>query len=179
MCCLLLSYFRAQPCFRDKSTITETPARPAVAAGSKSSRLTNLHASSAPNSRSMPGSLHSTASGPRSRSRSRPGRSTSQSMPPWPGDAESQPRRGSPYGRYEPSKLVRPFKVIADVLDVDVKDAIGKSAQELDRIDALPVQMARIEGEAELLAAVQGVEHHFRRCRDRRRSGRDALRKHI
>ena len=43
------------------------------------------------------------------------------------------------------------------VLDVDVKNPVAETTQELDRIDALPVQMARVEGEAELLPAVQGV----------------------
>ena len=36
-----------------------------------------------------------------------------------------------------------------------------KAAQELDGIDALPVQMAGVEGEAEFFAAVEGVEGHL------------------
>jgi hypothetical protein len=47
------------------------------------------------------------------------------------------------------------------VFDVDVEDTIGKSAQELHGIDSLPVQMARIEGEAELRPAFEGFEGHF------------------
>ena len=49
------------------------------------------------------------------------------------------------------------------VLDVDMIDAIGEAPQELHRVDPLPVQVARVEGEAELLAVVEGVEHQFRR----------------
>src|SRR5258708_4968154 len=44
------------------------------------------------------------------------------------------------------------------ILDVDVIDAVGKAAYELGRLDALPVQMARIERETELLATAQDVE---------------------
>src|SRR5262249_47936872 len=47
-------------------------------------------------------------------------------------------------------------------LDVDVEDAVGVAAQKLDRVDALPVQMARVEGEAELGPAIQRFERHFR-----------------
>ena len=44
------------------------------------------------------------------------------------------------------------------VLDVDVINPIGKGAQKLDRIDPLPEQMAGIEIEAELFAAVERLE---------------------
>ena len=44
------------------------------------------------------------------------------------------------------------------VLDVDVIDAIAEAADELDRVNALPVQVTRIEREAELRPAVQRVE---------------------
>src|SRR5207302_1487374 len=46
----------------------------------------------------------------------------------------------------------------AGVLDVDMVDPVGEAAHELDRVDALPVQVAGVEGEAELLAAAQRVE---------------------
>lgn len=42
-----------------------------------------------------------------------------------------------------------------------VKDAIGKAANELDRFDSLPVQMAGIEGEAEFFAAIECIENDF------------------
>src|SRR5581483_1656536 len=41
-------------------------------------------------------------------------------------------------------------------------NSIGKAAQELHGIDPLPVQMARIEIEAELLSAAQGFQGHLR-----------------
>jgi hypothetical protein len=44
------------------------------------------------------------------------------------------------------------------VLDVDVIDAIGEGAEKLDRIDPLPVEVAGIEVESELLAAAERLE---------------------
>src|SRR6476646_7332440 len=41
-------------------------------------------------------------------------------------------------------------------------DAIREPTQELHRIDTLPVQMARIEREPEVLAAVEHVQNDFR-----------------
>ena len=85
----------------------------------------------------------------------------SQSRPPRPGE------RGVPAAPRVAVRQVRAEHAGAavqrqrHVLDVDVIDAIRKTAQELDRIDALPVQMARIEREAELLAAVQRVQDHL------------------
>src|SRR5262249_21534718 len=44
------------------------------------------------------------------------------------------------------------------VLDVDVIDAVGAITDELDGIDHLPLEVARVEVEPELRATVQGVE---------------------
>src|SRR5690606_14586392 len=44
------------------------------------------------------------------------------------------------------------------VLHVDVVDAVAEAADELDRIDALPEQVARVEVEAELLAAAERLD---------------------
>ena len=49
------------------------------------------------------------------------------------------------------------------VLQVDVVDAVGEAAQEGDGVDALPVQVAGVEEDAELLAGVQHVEDDFGR----------------
>ena len=61
------------------------------------------------------------------------------------------------------------------VLDVHVIDAIGKRANELDRIDPLPQQMAGIEVEAELLAAIERLQRPLGRVDSRRRFRSDAL----
>ncbi len=42
---------------------------------------------------------------------------------------------------------------------MNVVDAIAEAAHELHRVDSLPVEMARVEGEAELLPAVDGVQY--------------------
>src|SRR5262245_31819743 len=42
-----------------------------------------------------------------------------------------------------------------------MKDPVGELHQELDRVHALPVQMARVEEEAKLLPAVQLVQGHL------------------
>src|SRR5262249_61523539 len=47
------------------------------------------------------------------------------------------------------------------VLDVNVQDALGEAAQKLHRVDPLPVQVARVEEEAELLAFVERLEHQL------------------
>src|SRR5437868_3513279 len=44
------------------------------------------------------------------------------------------------------------------VFYVDVINAVGERADEFDRIDTLPNQVARIEVEAELFAAADGVQ---------------------
>ena len=44
---------------------------------------------------------------------------------------------------------------------MDVIDAVGKGPQKLDRIDPLPVEMAGIEVESELLPAPEGLEGPF------------------
>src|SRR5262249_7308032 len=48
------------------------------------------------------------------------------------------------------------------VLDVYMINPVGKAPQELDRVYTLPVQVARVEREPELLAAVEGIERQFR-----------------
>src|SRR5262249_8987595 len=48
-----------------------------------------------------------------------------------------------------------------DVLDVNVRNAVGKAAEEFDRIDALPVEVTGIEREAELLTAAQRFQGHL------------------
>ena len=61
------------------------------------------------------------------------------------------------------------------VLDVDVVDAVGEFADELDRVDALPDAVAGVEVEAELLAVAERVERPPGRVRCRTRSRSDAL----
>src|SRR5215468_10421841 len=39
-----------------------------------------------------------------------------------------------------------------------MEDAVGEATDELDRVDALPVEVTRVEREAELLAAADRVE---------------------
>ncbi len=45
------------------------------------------------------------------------------------------------------------------ILHVDVIDAVREATQERDGVHALPVQVARVEGESEFFAVVEGVEH--------------------
>src|SRR5262249_5571178 len=40
-------------------------------------------------------------------------------------------------------------------------NAVRKAAQELDGVNALPVEVARVEGEADCFAAVDGLEGHL------------------
>ncbi len=58
---------------------------------------------------------------------------------------------------------VLPFKRRDGVLDVHMVDPIGERSDELDRINALPVQVAGIEVEAEFLAMIQGFKRTFGR----------------
>src|SRR6266542_438527 len=46
----------------------------------------------------------------------------------------------------------------ARILDVDVKDSVGEPTYELDRVDALPVEVARVEGEPKFFTAANRVE---------------------
>src|SRR5207244_9454774 len=45
---------------------------------------------------------------------------------------------------------------------VYVKNTVGEAADELDRIDTLPVEVAGVEGEAKLLAPFDRLQSHFR-----------------
>ena len=83
---------------------------------------------------------------------------SSKFTPPRPGERKSQPRRGSPKLRWLRQDAAAAVERDDRVLDVDVVDAVGELADELDRIDALPQQMARVEVEAELLAVAERVE---------------------
>ena len=51
-----------------------------------------------------------------------------------------------------------PLSVRDGVLHVHVVDAVGEGADELDRVDALPEQVAGVEVEAELGPVVEGLE---------------------
>ena len=83
---------------------------------------------------------------------------SSKFTPPWPSERKSQPRCGSPKFEWLAKDAAAAVERHDRVLHVDVVDAVGERADELDRIDALPDQVARIEIEAELLAVVQRIE---------------------
>ena len=60
-----------------------------------------------------------------------------------------------------------------DVLHVDVEDAVGEAADELDVVDALVAEVRRVVVEAEALVALDRLDARARRtrCRTRSRSG--------
>src|SRR5439155_10080911 len=66
-------------------------------------------------------------------------------------------------GQVRPQEAAAPVQRQRRVLDVDVVNAVREAAHELRRVDPLPVQVAGVEQQAELLPAVQGVEYHLGR----------------
>src|SRR5207253_2106307 len=58
------------------------------------------------------------------------------------------------------------------ILDVYMIDAVREAPQELDRIDPLPVEVARVEREPELLPPAERVEHQLRRVQVERKLAR-------
>src|SRR5439155_17117680 len=64
-------------------------------------------------------------------------------------------------GQVRAEQPASPVEGNGHVLDMDVKDAVGKAADESYRVDPLPVQVGGVEGEAKLVAAAQGVEDHL------------------
>lgn len=58
--------------------------------------------------RSIPASSHSTETGPSYPIERSIRNTSSQGTSPCPADTKSQPRRGSPHGRWEPSRPLRP-----------------------------------------------------------------------
>ena len=83
---------------------------------------------------------------------------SSKFTPPRPSERKSQPRCGSPKFRWLRKDAAAAVERHDRVLHVDVVDAVGECADELDRIDPLPDQVARVEVEAELLAVVQRLQ---------------------
>src|SRR5690606_4746041 len=78
--------------------------------GSKSYAFRRVSASGAPWRRSMPASSHSTDTGPPYPMERSMRKTSSQGTSPWPAETKSQPRRGSPQGRWEPRRPLRPSR---------------------------------------------------------------------
>ena len=80
--------------------------------------------------------------------------SASKSTSPWPGETNVQPRSASPKSMCEPRIERAAVEHDLRVLDVHVVDAVGELAGERRRIEELRDEVARVEVDAEALAAV-------------------------
>ena len=82
----------------------------------------------------------------------------SKLISPRPTERKSQPRPGAPKSRCDERMPLPAVERDGGVLHVDVVDAVGELLEEADRVDPLPLQVTRVEVEAERLPPADRVE---------------------